>query len=325
MFIHSSHKLNLHFETNTYLPHPSHLPFPSNSLPDPFLAMLRQIRHLRRIPSSLRTSSSLGTRFLSTPPSEDPTTHFGFSNVPLSSKLPLVNAIFSSVASRYDVMNDLMSFRLHRIWKSLFVSDMSPTPQMKILDCAGGTGDITERIQQRVSDMGEWEQGGGVVVCDVNENMLEEGKKRFAGVPGLDFVLGDAEKLPFDDNSFDVYSISFGMRNVSQPDKALQEAFRVLKPGGRFMMLEFANISNVFLDQLYKAYSFNIIPRIGGLVAGDEASYRYLVESIDRFAGQEEFIAMVKATGFTSCRVVDYTGGVVAVYTGFKPVRSAKS
>ena len=218
-------------------------------------------------------------------------------------------------------MNDLMSFRMHRIWKSLFVNDMHPTPDMRILDCAGGTGDITQRINERVLETGGWNEGSGIVVCDVNEDMLNEGEKRFQGVPNIQFILGDAEKLPFDDESFDIYCISFGMRNVSEPTNALREAYRVLKPGGRFMMLEFAKVNNQLLNQLYKAYSFNVIPKIGSAVAGDEASYQYLVESIDRFSGQDEFKAMMKSAGFSHCRVVDYTGGIVAAYSGFKPAQ----
>lgn len=212
-------------------------------------------------------------------------------------------------------MNDLMSLRVHRLWKDAFVSDISPSGDMRILDCAGGTGDIAERIDQHVQRHGGWSDGG-VTVCDASAEMVEVGRQRLGG--RAKFLVGDAESLPFEEQ-FDVYTISFGMRNVSQPDVALQEAFRVLKPGGRFMMLEFGQVDNPLIGRIYDIYSFGIIPRIGSMVTGDEASYRYLVESIRKFPGQEEFLGMVRDAGFINCRVNDYSFGIAAVYSGFKP------
>ena len=246
---------------------------------------------------------------------DDPQTHFGYRNVPLSSKQTLVSSVFSSVAPSYDLMNDYMSLRIHRLWKAAFVQDMSPSPDANILDCAGGTGDIAQRIEEEINTNGGW-RSGSVTVADVNEQMLQVGRER---LPGLKFVLADAQNLPFDDQSFDIYSISFGMRNVPRPEDALKEAIRVLKPGGRFMMLEFAKVTNPIVSRVYDTYSFDIIPRIGKMIAGDEDAYRYLVESIRRFPDQHQFVEMMKDAGFSQTTVTDYSFGIAACYSGFKP------
>lgn len=253
-----------------------------------------------------------------TPNSKEPDTHFGFSRVPLSAKQGLVGRVFNSVAPSYDRMNDAMSLGVHRLWKSAFVADMAPTRGMKILDCAGGTGDIALRIAAAT--------GGGapVVVADVNKEMLDVGRRRAQeagiGESVVRYVEANAENLPFADNEFDVYAISFGMRNVPRVDVALNEAKRVLKKGGRFMMLEFAKVDNPGVSALYDAYSFNVIPAIGKAIAGDENSYRYLVESIREFPSQDEFAEMLRDAGFIRETVTDYSLGIAAVYSAFKPV-----
>lgn len=244
-------------------------------------------------------------------------THFGFRDIPMNEKQGLVGEVFARVASRYDVMNDVMSGFLHRTWKDSFVSDMRPTSGMSVLDCAGGTGDIALRIVDRAPD-------ANVTVLDVSGEMLKAGKAKAEArkIPesAMRFIEGNAENLPFPDDSFDIYAISFGMRNVPRPVVAVQEAMRVLRPGGRFMMLEFALVRNEVLRQLYDAYSFNVIPAMGQAVAGDRASYQYLVESIRKFPKQEEFLGIMRDAGFASTSVTDYTNGVAASYSGFKNI-----
>ncbi len=244
------------------------------------------------------------------------TTHFGFRDVPLDAKQSLVGGVFARVASRYDVMNDLMSAGTHRAWKSSFVNALAPVAGMKVLDCAGGTGDIAFRVLRAAP-------GTTVTVCDISREMLDVGRKRArdAGVSEdvLRFVEGNAENLPFGDESFDAYTISFGMRNVPRPDVAVDEALRILKPGGRFLMLEFAEVRNEAVKRLYDAYSFGVIPAIGEAVAGDRDSYQYLVESIRKFPKQEEFLQIMNSAGLRSTSVTDYSFGIAACYSGFKP------
>lgn len=215
-------------------------------------------------------------------------------------------------------MNDAISLGVHRLWKSAFVADMAPARGMRILDCAGGTADIALRIVAATGGTAP------VVVADVNDEMLKVGRRRAREVGIGDsvvrFVEANAENLPFADNEFDVYAISFGMRNVSRVDVALSEAFRVLKKGGRFMMLEFAKVDNQAVGAAYDAYSFNVIPVIGRLIAGDENAYRYLVESIREFPSQDEFVRMLRDAGFIRETVTDYSLGIAAVYSAFKPV-----
>ncbi|PXF41602.1 Ubiquinone/menaquinone biosynthesis C-methyltransferase UbiE [Gracilariopsis chorda] len=244
------------------------------------------------------------------PASDTSTTHFGFSTIPTSEKQRLVSSVFTSVAQNYDIMNDLMSGGMHRAWKRAFVSELSPTSEMTILDCAAGTGDIGRLILARAP-------GASVTLSDPNPDMLKRAADR--GPSGLQIVAADAQYLPFTSASFDAYTISFGMRNVPRPELALKEAFRVLKPRGRFLMLEFADVSNPVLKSLYDAYSFKVIPRIGSVVARDRDAYQYLVESIRAFPKQAQFAHMVKDVGFRHVSVTDYSLGIAACYSAFKP------
>ena len=222
------------------------------------------------------------------------TTHFGFSEVRETEKAGRVQGVFRSVASKYDVMNDAMSLGIHRIWKDAMMDWLAPRPGQKLLDVAGGTGDISFRFLKRAGQ-------GHATVLDLTEPMLIEGRQRAeadAMQDSLDWVVGDAMALPFADNTFDVYTISFGIRNVTRPQEALNEAYRVLRPGGRLMVLEFSQIPNDMMQRAYDLYSFNIIPRMGQAIAGDRDSYQYLVESIRKFPDQETFLSMVRAAGF---------------------------
>ena len=251
-------------------------------------------------------------------PSRDETTHFGYESVPLDDKQGRINDVFHSVARRYDLMNDLMSAGLHRVWKEALVTALRPSKRraFRHLDVAGGTGDIAFRIL---------EAGGpqtDVTVLDINGDMLRVGRERAQSRPSLDgrldFVEANAEALPFADRSFDGYTIAFGIRNVPRIDRALAEARRVLRPGGRFLCLEFSRVDMPFLDRLYDAYSFMIIPRLGQLVAGDAESYRYLVESIRRFPPPAAFARMIEETGFRRVTHRPLTGGIVAIHSGWK-------
>ncbi len=244
------------------------------------------------------------------------TTDFGFSAVPLAEKQARVDDVFHKVASRYDVMNDLMSAGLHRAWKDVLVGMARPAgrPGFRHLDVAGGTGDVAFRIV---------EASGGkahVTVLDINGDMLEVGRQRAEkrGLAGLDFVEANAEALPFPDKTFDAYTIAFGIRNVPRVQVALNEAYRVLKRGGRFLCLEFSQVDVPGLDKFYEAYSFTAIPAIGKVVAGDGAPYRYLVESIRKFPSAEDFRDMVAAAGFGRASFTRLTGGVVAIHSGWK-------
>ncbi|XP_075881805.1 2-methoxy-6-polyprenyl-1,4-benzoquinol methylase, mitochondrial isoform X1 [Nelusetta ayraudi] len=281
----------------------------------------------------------------------DRNTHFGFETVPEEEKAKKVYKVFENVARKYDVMNDVMSFGIHRLWKDALLHVMQPQPGSLLLDVAGGTGDISFRFldyvrqqqQQRgrrreaagswsdVSDIyssGAEGAGSGplgqsrAVVCDINQEMLRVGRERAESLDlqaGLSWVVGDAEELPFDDDQFDFYTIAFGIRNVTHMDRALQEALRVLKPGGRFMCLEFSRVTNPLLAKLYDAYSFQVIPVVGELVAGDWKSYQYLVESIRKFPAQEAFKDMMEEAGFCCVQYHNLTaGGVVALHSGFK-------
>ena len=242
------------------------------------------------------------------------TTHFGFSEVREDEKAGRVQGVFTSVASKYDVMNDAMSFGIHRIWKDAMMDWLAPRPGQRLLDVAGGTGDISFRFLKRAGH-------GHATVLDLTESMLVEGRKRAEAEAlgaSLDWVVGDAMKLPFADNSFDVYTISFGIRNVTRPQEALNEAFRVLRPGGRLMVLEFSQIPNELMQKVYDLYSFNIIPRMGQAIAGDRDSYQYLVESIRRFPDQETFLGMVRAAGFGNAKYRNLTMGVACLHSGWK-------
>ncbi len=244
----------------------------------------------------------------------DKTTHFGFQTVPEEEKADRVRGVFNSVASKYDIMNDVMSAGIHRIWKDAMMDWLAPRPGQRLLDVAGGTGDIAFRFLRRAGS-------GHATVLDLTEPMLIEGRKRAEAAQmadSLDWVVGDAMALPFADNSFDVYTISFGIRNVTRPQDALAEAFRVLRTGGRLMVLEFTQLPNPMLQKLYDLYSFNVIPRMGQLIAGDRDSYQYLVESIRRFPDQETFLGMIRAAGFENARYRNLTMGIAALHSGWK-------
>ncbi|MYM55453.1 bifunctional demethylmenaquinone methyltransferase/2-methoxy-6-polyprenyl-1,4-benzoquinol methylase UbiE [Thalassovita mangrovi] len=245
---------------------------------------------------------------------KDKTTHFGFETVPESEKAGRVQGVFGSVASKYDVMNDAMSMGIHRIWKDAMMDWLAPRPNTKLLDVAGGTGDISFRYLKRAGK-------AHATVLDLTEPMLVEGRKRAeaaAMADSLDWVVGDAMALPFADNTFDVYTISFGIRNVTRPQEALNEAYRVLKPGGRLMVLEFSQIPNHLMQKVYDLYSFNIIPRMGQLIANDRDSYQYLVESIRKFPDQETFLSMVKQAGFENAKYRNLTMGIACLHSGWK-------
>lgn len=240
-------------------------------------------------------------------------THFGFQTVSTEEKTSLVRGVFDAVASRYDVMNDAMSFGLHRWWKREFVANVDMREGMRCLDVAGGTGDIAFKLKARGAEH--------VTVCDINRKMLEEGRRRADDrnqLYGIEWLCGNAESLPLPDNAFHLYTIAFGIRNVTHIDKALAEAHRVLMPGGRFMCLEFSQVKSEALARLYDSYSFHLIPKIGKVIAGDEASYRYLIESIRRFPPQEKFSGMIRVAGFAQVRHVNLAGGIVAIHSGYK-------
>ncbi len=242
------------------------------------------------------------------------TTHFGFEDIPETQKAGRVQGVFQSVASKYDVMNDAMSLGIHRLWKDAMMDWLAPRRGQRLLDVAGGTGDISFRFLKRAGS-------GHATVLDLTEPMLVEGRKRAEAAAmqdSLDWVVGDAMALPFPDNSFDVYTISFGIRNVTRPEDALAEAYRVLKPGGRLMVLEFSQIPQPGLQKLYDLYSFNAIPAMGQMIAGDRDSYQYLVESIRRFPDQETFLAMVRAAGFGQAKYRNLTMGVACLHSGWK-------
>lgn len=242
------------------------------------------------------------------------TTHFGFETVAEGEKAGRVQGVFTSVAGKYDVMNDAMSLGIHRIWKDAMMDWLAPHADQRLLDVAGGTGDISFRFLQRAGS-------GHATVLDLTESMLIEGRKRAEATDmaaSLDWTVGDAMALPFDDNTFDVYTISFGIRNVTRPQDALNEAFRVLKPGGRLMVLEFSQIPNDMLQKVYDLYSFNVIPPLGKAITGDRDSYQYLVESIRKFPDQETFLGMLRAAGFENAKYRNLSMGIAALHSGWK-------
>jgi demethylmenaquinone methyltransferase/2-methoxy-6-polyprenyl-1,4-benzoquinol methylase len=245
------------------------------------------------------------------------TAHFGSRQVPLQAKQALVDDVFHSVARRYDLMNDLMSFGLHRAWKDALVTAVDP-PKLapcSLLDIAGGTGDVAFRLIDRGGTQTR------VTVCDINPDMLEVGRERAmqrGDGQAVTFTEANAEALPFGDRSFDAAAIAFGIRNVPRIDRALAEAYRVLKIGGKFVCLEFSAVDVPALDKLYEFYSFNIIPALGRVVAGDAESYRYLVESIRRFPKPQAFAAMLRNAGFGRVSFQTMSGGIVALHSGWR-------
>ncbi len=248
---------------------------------------------------------------------DNPTTSFGFREVPEAERQTLVNDVFSKAAADYDKMNDLMSSGLHRLWKDDMITMLNPPKSrpFHVLDVAGGTGDIAFRIL----DVGSAQTR--VTVADISPQMVGEGKKRGEKEGRLDrctFTVGNAETLAFEDNTFDAYTIAFGIRNVTHINKALAEANRVLKPGGRFLCLEFSHLENPLAQKAYDAYSFTVIPAVGKVVTGDGQPYRYLVESIRMFPKQEELAELIRAAGFARVTYRNLTGGTVAIHSGWK-------
>jgi demethylmenaquinone methyltransferase / 2-methoxy-6-polyprenyl-1,4-benzoquinol methylase len=257
------------------------------------------------MPDQTKTSSSYGSSF-------------GFRQVNEGERQGLVNEVFSGVAENYDIMNDLMSGGLHRLWKSDLISMLNPpkgAQSFRLLDVAGGTGDVAMRCVA----------AGGpettAVICDINPEMLGVGRKRVEAASlshRIELVEGNAETLPFENGRFDAYTISFGIRNVTHIDKALSEAFRVLKVGGRFMCLEFSECQIPMLDRVYDFHSFEVIPRLGELVAGAGDPYKYLVESIRKFPNQEKFAGLIRDAGFANVSYRNFTGGIAAIHSGWK-------
>jgi len=246
--------------------------------------------------------------------STDKTTHFGSQTIPEADKAGRVQGVFNSVASKYDVMNDVMSMGVHRIWKDAMMDWLAPRPGQKLLDVAGGTGDIAFRFLKRAG-------AGHATVLDLTEPMLIAGRQRAEAdrmADSLDWIVGDAMALPFAANTFDAYTISFGIRNVTRPQEALDEAFRVLRPGGRLMVLEFSQLPNAAMQKAYDLYSFNVIPRMGQMIAGDRDSYQYLIESIRNFPDQDTFLGMVRKAGFENASYRNLSLGIAALHSGWK-------
>ena len=246
---------------------------------------------------------------------DEETTHFGFRDVPVGDKKKLVGEVFSSVARQYDLMNDLMSLGIHRVWKRYFVGTSGVKRGDRVLDLAGGTGDIAALLHERVGE------GGSVVLGDINAQMLGVGRDRLTDrglVRGLDYVQLNAESLPFPDRSFDLVTIAFGLRNVTDKQKALGEMHRVLKIGGRALVLEFSQVKPEWFRPVYDFHSFQVLPRLGRLFAGDADSYRYLAESIRKHPPQEELQAMMQAAGFDRCDHRNLSAGICAIHSGYR-------
>lgn len=245
------------------------------------------------------------------PPPLDEVFDFGFKKLSASEKTEKVKGVFESVASRYDLMNDIMSLGIHRVWKSRFVESLPLHQKGTYLDVAGGTGDIAQAIFERLKS---YNFQAHITVSDINPAMIDVGYKRH---PHLSWLCGNAEEVPLKDNSIDVYTIAFGLRNVTQREKALQEAYRVLKPGGMFACLEFSQ-AHPSLQKAYDFYAFHVIPKIGEWVAHDKDAYQYLSESIRTFLTRDELLSLMKKVGFERARYEVYTGGIVAFHSGYK-------
>lgn len=246
---------------------------------------------------------------------------FGFGHVPSSEKAALVRAVFNSVAPRYDLMNDLMSGGIHRWWKAEVAAKLQPRPGQRLLDVAGGTGDIALLALPRLVPEGEEEGGGGVVVCDINEKMLAVGRARALDrgiLTGIEWLCAAAERLPIGSRSFDLYTIAFGLRNVTGIEAALAEARRVLKPGGRFLCLEFTPKVTPLLQPFYDFHSFRVVPLLGQIVTGDREAYAYLAESIRRFPRQGELSEMIAGVGLEQVKFRNLTGGIAALHSAWR-------
>ena len=242
------------------------------------------------------------------------TTHFGFQQVDVDQKQGLVKGVFDSVASNYDLMNDVMSLGTHRLWKNYTIASSNVSKGDKVLDIAGGTGDLAIKFRKKVGDSGK------VILSDINGSMLEEGRKNLInhGIIDVDFILANAESLPFEDNTFDCVSIAFGLRNVTHKNIALKQMHRVLKKGGSLLVLEFSKVENEMLEKIYDAYSFNLIPKLGQFFANDEDSYQYLAESIRKHPDQETLKTMALDAGFGFCEYHNLSGGIVALHKAIK-------
>ncbi len=242
-------------------------------------------------------------------------TDFGFSRVKSKDKSNLVKKIFENVSGRYDLMNDFMSLGIHRVWKKSMLDWLAPRRGQSLIDVAGGTGDIAFNFIKRAKT------GANATILDLTESMMIEGKKKTIDLPEesqINWVCGDAMRMPFSDRTFDVYTISFGIRNVTNISKTLSEAYRVLKPGGRLMILEFSSVNNDLISWIYDKYSFNIIPKLGEFVSNDRKSYQYLVESIRKFPNQEKFSEMIINEGFRKVKYRDLTFGIAALHSAWK-------
>ena len=242
-------------------------------------------------------------------------THFGYKNVETQKKEKLVAEVFHSVAAKYDIMNDVMSFGIHRLWKRFTLDASNVRPGNKVLDLAGGTGDLTRKFSQAVGETGK------VILADINDSMIKVGREKLhnLGVVGnVEYVQANAQALPFAENTFDLVTIAFGLRNVTDKDEALRSIFRVLKPGGRLLVLEFSKPEQDWLNKAYDFYSFKILPEMGGLIANDKESYQYLSESIRMHPNQETLKTMMQEAGFDQVEYTNLTGGIVALHKGFK-------
>lgn len=246
---------------------------------------------------------------------------FGYKRVTANEKSSLVRSVFNSVAPNYDLMNDLMSGGVHRLWKSAMVNWLAPQTNRTYLDVAGGTGDIAFRILERVRPAAG-EALPDIFACDLTHAMLKVGRERAAHhpsfEPALNWICGNAEQLPMNDRTFDVYTIAFGIRNVTDIAQALSEAYRILQPGGRFLCLEFSTVVVPVLDELYERYSFGVLPRLGQAVAGDREAYQYLAESIRRFPNQDTFASMIETAGFSQIQVRNLSGGIAALHSAWR-------
>ncbi len=245
----------------------------------------------------------------------DNKTHFGYQTIDKNQKEKMVAGVFHSVAAKYDVMNDLMSFGIHRLWKRFTIDSSAVRPGNKVLDLAGGTGDLTRKFSEMVGDRGQ------VVLADINDSMIKVGREKLqnlGAIGNIEYIQANAEALPFAENTFDVVTIAFGLRNVTNKDNALASIFRVLKPGGRLLVLEFSKPEQDWLNKAYDFYSFNILPNIGQLVANDKESYQYLSESIRMHPDQDTLKHMMENVGFEQVSYHNLTGGIVALHKGFK-------